>query len=201
MAPKAKNIAALTAVEPQLLGIDSIPFETLQAEVERRIKAQTDEAAALESNRVAALKAQHEALNTAYQTSMGALADFITGLSDGDRVTLGLKVEVSRQPKGSTEKALRAYLATLTPGSRFTTAFLLEEVVPDASAATVRSALAAIGIEPNGKGKAAHYLVPPVQLPLISETSNDSAPVVPAEVSPAGEPAAEAGTEGAPASN
>lgn len=145
--------------EPRLLGIDSIPFEQLQAELDKRIKAQAEEAAALETARVEALKAKYEGLNVAYQTSMGALADFTVALSPEDAALLGIKAEVARSPKGATLSLIKAHIATLAPGSSFTTASLIECVVPEASASTVRNALDTLGIKPTGVGKAARYFV------------------------------------------
>lgn len=133
----------------------------LRARLAAAEAAEAEQAARLEEVRVGALKATYEGLNSSYQSAMSALADFTVALSPADAALLGIKVQADRCPKGSTLAAIKAHIATLAPGSRFTTAHLLEEVVPDASAATVRNALGQLGIEPIGKGKGAHYVIAP----------------------------------------
>jgi polyribonucleotide nucleotidyltransferase len=140
----------------------------LRARLAAAEAAEAEVAALIESARVASLKEQYTIFNETFESAQSNLEAFEAGLSVADRALLGVKVQADRSPKGATLTTLRAHVASLAPGSRFTTAHLLEAVVPDASAATVRSALGQLGIEPIGKGKGAHYVIAPSE-PSIAE--------------------------------
>lgn len=144
---------------PKSKPIDTESIAELRARLAAAEAAEAEVAALIESARVACLKEQYTLFNEAFESAQSNLEAFEAGLSVADRALLGIKVQADRSPKGATLTTLRAHVASLAPGSRFTTAHLLEAVVPDASAATVRSALGQLGIEPIGKGKGAHYVI------------------------------------------
>ena len=146
---------------PKSKPIDTESIAELRARLAAAEAAEAEAAALIESARVACLKEQYTLFNEAFESAQSNLEAFEAGLSVAERALLGIKVQAERSPKGATLATLRAHVASLAPGSRFTTAHLLEAVVPDASAATVRSALGQLGIEPVGKGKGAHYVIAP----------------------------------------
>lgn len=158
MARAPKNTAPVAEVAAPVV---TASIAELRARLAAAEAAEAETAALIESARVACLKEQYTLFNEAFESAQSNLEAFEAGLSAADRALLGIKVQADRSPKGATLTTLRAHVASLAPGSRFTTAHLLEAVVPDASAATVRSALGQLGIEPIGKGKGAHYVIAP----------------------------------------
>lgn len=173
MARAPKNTAPVAEVAAPVV-TESIA--ELRARLAAAEAAEAEAAAKVEEERVAALKFSFESLNATFDAAEAELEAFEAGLSVADRALLGIKVQADRSPKGATLAALRAHVASLAPGSRFTTAHLLEAVVPGASAATVRSALGQLGIEPIGKGKGAHYVIAPSVGVPAEDTSGTNKP-------------------------
>jgi hypothetical protein len=168
--PVAAEVAA--PVVPEVIAQRPRTAAELRAELAALEAAEAEAAASIEAARVADLKDQHSTLSAAAAEAGERLSVFEGALSDADRAILGLKAPIKRAPKGDTEKALSAHLATLPPGETFTIAELLAQGVLDCSPSTVRNALKALDIRPNGHGKGVDYTVP--SAPSVGVPSEDT---------------------------